>query len=67
MSEKAMPLEIQEVKYNNDSRSYFDTAGFNTIPLPDNKTIEQINNYSVTMPKKTDFKQWEKENNVFIK
>ena len=67
LAENSLPKQIQEIKYNNESRNYLDTAGFATIPLPDNKTISQINNYSVTMPKKIDFKQWEYDNNISIK
>ena len=35
------------VVYSNETENYFETANFTTNPLPDNKTIEQINNYSV--------------------
>lgn len=57
----------KNIRYSNESRNYFDTAGYETIPLPDEKTIEQIRNYSVNKPKKIDFKKWEEDNNKSIK
>jgi hypothetical protein len=63
-------VEFAQTAYSptsENSRNFLDTATFKTTPLPDDQTLQNIDNYEVEMPKRFDFNAWEVEYNKSLK